>query len=153
MEPRGAGTASQIEFATFFVGDVLMGVDIRQVREINRELLISEVPQAPNCVRGVVNLRGDVVTVLDLRVVLGMEPIEIGPRHRCVVVDDASERIGLLVDRISDVVTAHPEAFEPPPANVGGVDGRFLRSVYKLDSELLVVLDVMECLATDEEQS
>jgi len=147
MEPRGAGATSQIEFATFFVGDVLMGVDIRQVREINRELLLSEVPQAPECVRGVVNLRGDVVTVLDLRVVLGMEPIEIGPQHRCVVVDDAGERIGLLVDRISDVVMARPEEFEPPPANVSGVDGRFFHGVCKLEDELLVGLNVEEVLA------
>jgi purine-binding chemotaxis protein CheW len=142
-------SAAEVEFVTFHVGDLLIGVDIHHVDEINRQVNITPVPQAPPQVRGVINLRGEVVTVVDLRNVLGMGDTEIGQYTRTVVVNSHDEQIGLLVDRIADVVLEHSEQIDPPPANVGGVDGRFFKGVYKLEKRLLIVLDVEEAIAVN----
>jgi purine-binding chemotaxis protein CheW len=142
-------SAAEVEFVTFNVGELLIGVDIHHVEEINRQVDITPVPQSPPQVRGVINLRGEVVTVVDLRNVLGMGNTEIGQNTRTVVVNSHDEQIGLLVDRIADVVLEHSEQIDPPPANVGGVDGRFFKGVYKLEKRLLIVLDVEEAIAVN----
>jgi purine-binding chemotaxis protein CheW len=135
-------TAKELQFATFYVGEQLMGVDIRQVQEINRQVETTPVPHTPEFVRGVVNLRGDVVTVLDLRTVLGLGTTELGHDTRCVVLEVDGAKTGLLVDRIADVVATRAADMEPPPANVAGADARFFSGVWKLADELLVVLAV-----------
>jgi len=147
QETRTA-SAGEIEFATFHVGRILLGIDIRQTEEINRQLDLTPVPQAPAWVRGVVNLRGEVVTVLDLRTILGLEPAALSVASRNVIVRTESEQVGLLVDRVADVVTVAAGEIEPPPANVSGLDGRFFKGVCKLESALLVVLDVHAVLTT-----
>ncbi|HYW78494.1 MAG TPA: chemotaxis protein CheW, partial [Thermoguttaceae bacterium] len=139
--------ATETEFVTFCVGDALMGVNIRQVEEINRHVEVTIVPHAPPYVRGVINLRGEVVTVVDLRRILGLPPAEITQQTRTIVVRSKGEQIGLLIDRIADVVKARNDEIDPPPANVGGVEGRFFKGVYKSDSELLIILDIDAALA------
>ena len=108
---------------------------------------VASVPLVPSKVRGVINLRGEVVTVIDLRTVLGLETIEITRAARNIVLSSGGERIGLLVDSISDVVTASSTDIVDAPGNLSGVDGRFFRGVLKRDGELLLVLDVDEVLA------
>lgn len=135
-----------LELATFSVGENLIGVDIRQVQEINRNMGITSVPHVPDTVRGVINLRGEVVTVIDLRTVLGLDSIDVSRTTRNIVLSSSGERIGLLVDSIADVVTAQSTDIVDPPGNPSGVDGRFFRGVLKLDGELLLVLDVDEVL-------
>lgn len=142
-----AAEPETLEIATFSVGENLIGVDIRQVQEINRNMNVASVPLVPSKVRGVINLRGEVVTVIDLRTVLGLESIEVTRDARNIVLSSGGERIGLLVDSISDVVTAHSTDIVDAPGNLSGVDGRFFRGVLKLDGELLLVLDVEEVLA------
>jgi purine-binding chemotaxis protein CheW len=137
----------ELELTTFYVGDLLLGVDIHQVEEINRQLNMTPTPHTSEIVRGVVNLRGEVVTVLDLRRALGLEATEICDSSRNVIVNSRGERIGLLVDQIADVVIATTDQIEPPPANVNGIDGRFFTGVYKLESELVVVLDIEQVLS------
>jgi len=139
----GAGHGGEErQFATFYVGRQLMGVDILQVQEINRRVQVTPVPQAPAHVRGVLNLRGDVVTVLDLRTILGLERRAIGVHSRNVVLDLAGDKTALLVDRIGEVVTTRTSELEPAPANVQEADGRFFQAVVKLKGELLAILDV-----------
>jgi purine-binding chemotaxis protein CheW len=147
-ESRMASTG-EIEFATFYVGNILLGIDIRKTEEINRQLDLTTVPNAPALVRGVVNLRGEVVTVVDLRAILGLEPAPLTPSTRNVVVRAGAERVGLLVDSVADVVTVKAGDIEDPPANVNGVDGQFFQGVYKLDAALLVVLNVSTALSVD----
>ncbi len=141
-ERSHAARAAEMELVTFHVGDLLIGADIGHVEEINRHLDLTPVPDAPASVRGVVNLRGDVVTVLELRTILGLPRAEISKQTRNVVVAAGHERIGLLVDRIADVVRARPDQIDPPPANVRGAEGRFFKGVCQLEKQLLVVLDV-----------
>lgn len=132
--------------ATFWLDDLLLGIDIGIIREINRLVDITPVPDTPHVVRGVVNLRGDVVTVLDLRSILDLPGMAITSQSRLIILDSGEERIGLLVDRVSDVVSVSSDLEEPLPANVGGIDSRYFQSVYKLETELLVVLDVEAAL-------
>jgi purine-binding chemotaxis protein CheW len=142
-------TAPSLErqLTTFRLGDLLLGIDIRCIREINRVIAITPVPDAPPQITGVVNLRGEVVTVVDLRTVLELPPAEITPRTRLMIVQSDEEAIGLLVDRVADVATVQDGDEEPLPANVGGIDSRYFTGVYRVGSDLLVVLDVAAALA------
>jgi len=145
-KPGSAVRDGEVEFVTFYVGDLLLGAEIGHVEEINRHIDLTPVAHAPDSVRGVTNLRGEVVTVLDLRSILGLGRTEITPNTRNVIVNTEGERIGLLVDRIADVVTTQWSKIEPPPANLTGVHGRFLQGVHELERELLAVLNIEEVL-------
>lgn len=144
-------TTTDLELATFHVGDVLIGIDICNVREINRNLELTRVPQAANGVRGVINLRGDVVTVLDLRVMLDLEPQDVTRRSRNIVITSEDEHIGLLVDSVSDVIAVDSSRLDPPPGNLNGLDDRFFSHVIRLETELLLVLDTAELLSDSEQ--
>ncbi|NUQ62002.1 MAG: chemotaxis protein CheW [Pirellulales bacterium] len=135
-------TGNEVEFATFYIGDLLLAADIHQVREINRHFELTPVPHAPPCVRGVINLRGDVVTVVDLRTILGLGQTEIARQTRNVIVHSRDEQIGMLVDRVADTIRVPSDAVEPPPANVQSADASFFKGVYRLEQELIVLLDV-----------
>jgi purine-binding chemotaxis protein CheW len=150
---RSVKSAGEVEFVTFYVGDLLIGVDIHKVEEINRQVEVTPVPQAPPHVSGVINLRGEVVTVVDLRKVLDMGKTEINMHSRTVVVNCGNEEIGLLVDRVADDVRVRSDQMDPSPANVNGVDGRFFKGVYKLEKSLLIVLDVDAAVAVKEASS
>lgn len=126
---------------------MLLGVDIRLVQEINRQLDITPVPNAPRHVRGVINLRGEVASVIDLRTVLGLPTVEPTRDTRNLIVHSQGEAIGLLVDRISDILTIHPDRVSDSPSNVDGVDGRFFLGVHTLENEICVLLAVEQVLA------
>src|SRR5271157_3269765 len=106
LKPPACETAAEVELATFFVADLLLGIPIRKVEEISRYSSVTPVPGASESVCGVISLRGEVVTVLDLRTVLGLGKTEPTRQTRNVIVQAGGERIGLLVDRVADVVRA-----------------------------------------------
>lgn len=145
-----SGTSTQ-QFATFYVGDMLLGIDICEVREINRQLDITPIPRSPEYVRGVINLRGEVATVIDLRTVLGMEFAEETRDSRNLIVNVCNESIGLWVDRLSDILTLKTEDISPVPSNVAGIDGRFFTGVYTMESEIVLLLDLNQ-IVNDKEQ-
>jgi purine-binding chemotaxis protein CheW len=147
---RSVKSAGEVEFVSFYVGKLLIGIDIQHVEEINRQVDVTPVPQAPPHVRGVINLRGEVVTVVDLRKILDMGDTEVNQCSRTVVVNSGDEEIGLLVDRVADVVLVRSDQIDPPPANVSGIDGRFFKGVHKLNKTLLIVLDVDAAIALKE---
>ncbi len=147
-ETQSANLAGEMELVTFYVGGLLMGVDIHKVEEINRHITLTPVPHAFDYVRGVINLRGEVVTIVDLRTILDLDNGKQTECARNVVVNSNGEQIGLLIDRVADVIRAKPDEIEPPPANVSGVDGRFFKGLFKLENELLVILDVDVLLNT-----
>ena len=145
-----SGATAELQFATFYVGHMLLGVDIRVVQEINRQSEITQVPHAPDYVRGVINLRGDVATIVDLRAILGLPPSEGSRQTRNLIVHHQGEAIGLLVDQISDILTLREDEISPPPTNVEGVDGRLMSGVCTLESEIVVLLDIDEVLSDSE---
>lgn len=138
-----------VELATFYIGDALCGMDILQVQEINKLMEMTQVPQAPDYVTGILNLRGQIVTVIDLSKKLGLSATDFNESARNIIVNSDNEYIGLLVSRISDVVTANWEKVEDPPANIGGVQGAFFKGVFKTNNRLIGVIDVKKVLAEE----
>ncbi|MCE5266913.1 MAG: chemotaxis protein CheW [Planctomycetaceae bacterium] len=147
LEAAAPVRSGDVEFVTFCVGDLLLGAEICHVEEINRHVDVTPVAHSPEWVLGVVNLRGEVVTVLDLRWILGLGNNVTTATTRNVVVNAGGERIGFLVDRIADVVNASWSDIKAPPANLNGAQGRFLQGIYELDHGLLAVLNMEEVLA------
>ena len=142
---------NNLELSTFYVGDALYGMDILRVQEINRLMDFTMVPQSPEYVMGIMNLRGQIVTVIDLSKKLGLSETDLKDESRNIIVNDQGEYIGLLVDKISDVVRTDTDKIEPPPSNMGGVQSRFLQGVFKMDKNLIGILNVEELLKTADE--
>ncbi|MFZ5570103.1 MAG: chemotaxis protein CheW [Thermodesulfobacteriota bacterium] len=138
-----------VELATFYIGDALCGIDILNIQEINRHLDVTWVPQAPEYVLGVLNLRGRIVTVIDLGKKLGLSPISPGKDNRNIIVDSQDEQIGFLVDSISDVILAETDKIEPAPSNIGGLQGKYFKGVLKTENSLVGVLDINTTLKDD----
>ena len=145
-------TGNTAEITTFYAGEALCGMDILKVQEINKHMEMTIVPQAPEYVRGILNLRGQIVTVIDLGKKLGLSSTEIADESRNIIVNSEEEYIGLLVDRISDVVTLDWDKVEPTPANIGGIQGIFFKGVFKTKDRLIGILDVEEVLKTDNKE-
>ncbi|MGA7143335.1 MAG: chemotaxis protein CheW [Desulfobacterales bacterium] len=139
----------RVELATFFVGDALCGMDILKVQEINKLIDMTKVPQAPEYVLGILNLRGEIVTVIDLGKKLGLKSTDLNDKTRNVIVNSNEEHIGLMVERIDDVVQAEWGKVEKPPANICGVQGKFFAGVYKTEDRLVGILDVEKVLEDD----
>lgn len=140
---------STVELATFYIGEALCGMDILNVQEINKLMDMTKVPQAPDYVTGILNLRGQIVTVIDLGKKLGLTSTEFNDAVRNIIVSSGNEYIGLLVSSISDVVAAQWDKVEDPPANIGGVQGAFFKGVFKTQDRLIGILDVNKVLAED----
>jgi purine-binding chemotaxis protein CheW len=135
------------QYITFNIKDHLVGIDIKDVREINRVLDITPVQHAPDYVRGLINLRGNTVTIFDLAVRIGFEKREITEEsHNIILKKDA---VGLVVDNIGDVVEAHESEIEIPPANLKGIKARFVEGVKKLNEDLLIILAAKKILEYD----
>jgi len=139
-------TKSIIELATFYVGDALCGMDILNIQEINKLMEMTKVPQAPDYMIGILNLRGQIVTIIDLGQKLGLGEVEISNESRNIIINAPGEHVGLLVTRISDVVMADPEKIESAPANMSGIQGGFFTGVYKTENKLIGILDIKEVL-------
>lgn len=141
-----ANESPDIELALFQTGDMLCGLDTRHVQEINHNFEITPVHRAPDYVRGVINLRGEIVTVIDLHQKFNMPPGETNDDTQVVVVRYEEECIALLVDNIYDVVIAHHYDISTPPSNVDGISSAFINGVYRMEKDLVIVLDLDELL-------
>jgi purine-binding chemotaxis protein CheW len=146
MSTAVALASSTIEVVAFQIGDGLAAVEIDQVQEINRLLDVIAVPHAPPHVRGVVNLRGSVVTVLDMRTLLGGAPGPRTPQCRNVVVKSRGELLGLWVDRIADIQRINLADLDPPPSNTA-TDRRLVRGVFASGAHLVMLLNLEPILA------
>ena len=139
-----------VELATFLVGDALCGMDILKIQEINKLIDMTSVPQAPDYVLGILNLRGQIITSIDLSKKLGLGETNLSKDPRNIIVNSKGEHIGLLVKRISDVVQANTDKFESPPSNMGGIQGEYFTGVYKTTDKLIGILDVEKVLRIEE---
>ncbi|RLC04088.1 MAG: chemotaxis protein CheW [Deltaproteobacteria bacterium] len=139
-------SSEDLEFSTFYVGGALCGINILNIQEINKHFEITKVPQASNYVKGILNLRGRIVTIIDLGEKLGLDPVNQNKSNRNIIVNSEDEHIGLLVDAISDVVLTKTEDIEPAPSNIGGVKGKYFQGVLKTEKQLIGILDIDEVL-------
>jgi len=148
-------TGDSSQMVVFRLSDVECACDIAYVQEIVRMCRITPIPQAPEWVRGVVNLRGTVLPVLDLKKRLGMESQGDDSAARIVVLDVEQRQIGLIVDGVSEVLSVGRDCLEPPPDCFDGrVEGRFLQAIAKLDEgrRVVLMLDVSRLSATQDNQ-
>ncbi len=118
----------------------------RKLRRSDKHFEITKVPQSSDYVKGILNLRGRIVTIIDLGKKLGLDPINKNHDNRNIIVNSEDEHIGLLVDSISDVAIAKKEDIEPAPSNIGGVKGNYFQGVLKTETQLIGILDIDEVL-------
>lgn len=138
----GATPAGSKQFATFFIGDQYFGIDVLNVQEVLRHQEMTRVPLAPGVIQGLINLRGQIVTAVDMRGRLDLPPRnEDAGSSMNMVVRTQEGAVSLLVDEIGDVVEADHNSFEPPPDNLVPAARELVRGIYKLKDRLLLVLD------------
>ena len=151
MEQAIAG--AEMQLVVFELGDESYGVDISRVQDINRMQEITEIPHAPESVVGVINLRGRVIPVIDLRKRFGLPEAVHTKDTRIVVVHLEGNLIGVIVDAVSQVLRIPADIVEPPSPVLAGVDSRYLRGIAKLDDKLVILLDLDFVLSRREQEA
>ena len=136
---------------SFNLGDAVFGIDARQIQEVSKIGGITCVHHAPADVVGIRNLRGHIVTVIDLRARLELGRVTPGPESRILIVEGQGQPIGLLVDWVADTINVNPADIQPAPANVGGVQSRNLRGVCRGGGRLVALLDLATVLQLEGE--
>jgi len=139
-----------LQVVSFALGSEEYGVDIAQVQEINRMVAITRVPRAPQFMEGVINLRGQLIPIIDLRTRFGMECAERTKNTRIVVTEIGSKRLGMVVDSVSEVLRIPVEQIEDAPDLVASVDTEYIRGVGKLEDRLIVMLDLARVISASE---
>jgi purine-binding chemotaxis protein CheW len=153
QKPTGAntraGTGEQLQLVTFEVADEEFAVDILLVQEINRMMELTRVPQAPSEIEGVINLRGKIIPVVDLRRRFGMPAAERKGENRIVVVEVKGRVVGFIVDRVHEVLRIPQDIVEPAPPMACSIDADFIAGVGKLDDRLIILLDTTKLFGND----
>ena len=138
------------QWATFKVNNELFAIDVMQVKEVLRYSEITPVPGSSSYIRGIINLRGNVVTVIDTRSRFGLEPCDITDNTRVVVIESEKQVIGILVDSVAEVVYLKTSEIDVAP-NVGNEESaQFIQGVSNRDGELLILVDLDKLLSDDE---
>ena len=139
-----------LQLVTFRIGEEEFGVDILLVQEIIRKMNITRVPKAPDFVEGVINLRGKVIPIIDLRKRFGLETKEYDKNTRFIVIEINDMIVGFVVDSVSEVLRIPSDTVEPPPPVVSGLDSEYISGVGKLEDRLLILLDLDRLLSREE---
>jgi purine-binding chemotaxis protein CheW len=132
----------EFQLVVFELGEERYGLDIATVYEIIRHQPVTAVPQAPSFVEGVINLRGRIIPVVDLRRRFGMMTGQLTKASRIVVCEAAGTRVGLVVDGVSEVLMVPNDAVEQTPEVASGYDANYLRGIAKLGERLVILLDL-----------
>ncbi len=141
-----------VQVVSFRLGGEEYGVDISQVQEIIRLVEITHVPRAPRFMEGVINLRGQLIPIIDLRTRFGMPRIDATKSTRIVVTEIGNKRVGIVVDSVSEVLNIPIENVEPAPEMVAGVGTEYIQGVGKLGERLIIMLDLTMVISTEEKQ-
>ncbi len=132
----------EIQLVTFRLGKEEFGFDILKVREINKMMGVTRVPGSPEFMEGIMNLRGSVIPVINLRKLMGMEPQEFGKETSIVVIDIPESTFGFIVDGVKEVLRIPVSLTEPPPSITSADRSGYVTSVAKLENRLLFLLDI-----------
>lgn len=141
--------ADEKQFCTFYVDNYCFGINVQEVQEVFRYQEITSMPLAPEVITGMINLRGQIITAINLRLRLGMEPRPEDWVPMNVVVRTNDDVVSLLVDSISDVMEISEDLFEQPPDTVQGAMRELVIGVYKLEGRLLMILDTKKVVQFD----
>lgn len=137
-------------FLTFSLGKESYGIEIKHVTEIIGIQAITKIPELPEYVKGIINLRGKIIPVMDVRLRFKKEPLEYNDRTCVIVIDVKDISIGLIVDAVSEVLTIPDENIVEPPKMNKGFYNRYIKNVGKVDNEVKLLLDCEKLLTDDE---
>ncbi|UFJ41683.1 chemotaxis protein CheW [Brevibacillus humidisoli] len=137
----GVQEEEQVQTILFHMGDEHYGLPTMLVKEIIKPLPVTRFPKSPPYVEGVIDLRGKILPIVDLRKMFGLEPQPLTDASRFVDIELEGFRTGIIVDAVSEVVQIPVSQIEPAPPIVAGVDGRYLRGVARLNDKLVLLLD------------
>jgi purine-binding chemotaxis protein CheW len=142
-----------LQLVTFSIGNEEFGVEILKVQEINKMMQVTKIPNSPSFVEGVINLRGKVIPIINLRNKLRLPPKEHDKNTRIIVMEIQGKTVGFIVDAVSEVLRIPRSITEPPPPMIGGVSSEYIVSVGKLEDRLLILLDVDRILSNEEKSA
>lgn len=147
------GRDEVLQLVTFYLAEEEFGVNIHDLQEIIRMMTITRVPKAPPFVEGVINLRGQVIPIIDLRKRIGMAPRGYDKATRIIVVQLDRKTVGFVVDAVGEVRRIPSRVVEPPPPMVAGIESDYIQGVGKLGDVLLILLDLNRLLSEEERAS
>lgn len=152
LDNQKKDTGELLQLVTFLIGNEEYAVDIKMVQEINRMSQITKVPNAPSFVDGVINLRGRIIPVINLRSKIGLEKIESDKHTRIIVVEVLDKTVGFIVDSVREVLRIPESITEAPPELVTNINSDFIKAVGKLDDRLLILIDLEKVLSSEEKK-
>ncbi len=136
-----------LQLVSFKIGREEFGIDILQVQEINKITSVTKIPNSPYFIEGVINLRGRVIPIIDLRMRLGLEKITHTNNTRIIVVNVSGRTVGFIVDAVSEVLRIPASITEEPPQIISGIDTEFIKSVGKLEDRILILIDLEKIIS------
>src|SRR5574344_2495310 len=139
-----------LQWVTFQLDNEVYGVNVMQVQEVLRYTEIAAVPGAPDYVLGIINLRGNVVTVIDTRSRFGLQPAEVSDNSRIVIIEAEKQVIGILVDSVAEVVYLRASEIDVAPSVGTEESAKFIQGVSNRDGELLILVDLNKLLSDEE---
>lgn len=142
-----------LQLCTFRVGELYLGINVLDVQEVLHSAEVTAVPNAERSIKGLINLRGQIATAIDLRSRLGLAERDESERPTHIVIHDGGESVSFLIDAIGDVLDVDPDLYEPPPETMTGVARELILGAYKLESELLLILDIRGAVTVPRESS
>jgi len=140
-----------VEFISFAIGDDQYGVDIMSVREIKEWSNVTHLPKQPKYMRGVLNLRGVVLPIIDLRCRFGQGLTECTPTHIIIIVYVEGRQVGLLADRVLDIVSFEKKDAQPVPSVARSSEARFLSGLVTVEGSMIALIDLVSLLSGDDE--
>lgn len=143
-------TVPQVQLVTFRLGGEEFGLDVFAVHEILRYQEPTPVPRAPAFVEGVMDVRGTLVPVVDLRRRFELSEVQVGDDTRIVVVEFGGERLGLVVDSVTEVMRVPETAIQPPPRYIRGLAAEYVRGIARMEGRLVVLVDMDRILSSEE---
>jgi purine-binding chemotaxis protein CheW len=146
LETKLSEAHGTLQLVSFELGKELYGIEITKVREIILIAAITRIPQTPHYVKGLINLRSNVIPVIDLRALFGLPENDLTDESRIMVIQAAGRKIGIIVDSVSEVLRVKHEQIAPPPPTVARLGQEYLTGIVRLEKHLLILLDIDKIL-------
>lgn len=150
MQSSSRSATKALEFLTFKLGDVEYGVDIRLVQELRGYDAVTRIANAPEHIKGVINLRGLIVPIVDMRIRFNAGPVDYDQFTVVIVLNVGGRVVGMVVDSVTDVTSLPPDSIKPPPEFGAAIDTRYVTGLGTLDERMIILVDIERLMAPDE---
>lgn len=149
-EPLGHEDTQHGRYLTFHLDEEDFGIEIKYVTEIIGMQPIARIPEVPDYIKGIINLRGKIIPVIDMRLKFKKESVEYNDRTCIIVVDTQEIIVGLVVDKVSEVITIDDEEIAPPPDKKTGIHNKYIQGIGKIEGEVKLLLDCKKLFNEEE---